>query len=106
MAEVLLVLFLGARDTQLLHVHHDNVVAGVHMGREFGFVLAAQPLRDFDREAAQHLVRGVDDEPVAPDLVALGRKGLHGISFPVATPGADPPDRYFGRFVLVTNPKL
>jgi hypothetical protein len=41
-------------------------------------VLATQAVSDFGGEATQHLVFGVDHEPLALNLMRLGRKGLHG----------------------------
>jgi hypothetical protein len=49
-------------------------------------VLAAKAPRNFRGEAAQDLVRRIDDEPVTPDFFRLGREGLNLISFP-ADPG-------------------
>jgi hypothetical protein len=114
-AVILLVLGLGARDAKLLYVDHDDVVAGIDVGGEFGLVLAAQAPRDFRREPPQDLVRGVHDVPVTTDLFRLGREGLHGdflAIYATLDAGRRPPveatsDRYFGRFVWGTaNPKL
>jgi len=68
---------LLAGHAQLGRVHDDDVVAGVYVGRELRLVLAAEPARKLDGEAAEHLVGRVDDEPVAADLVRLGGEGLH-----------------------------
>src|SRR5688572_23270818 len=53
MAMVELVLRLVAGDADLLDVGHDDEVTRVHVRREDGLVLAAQPERDLAREAAE-----------------------------------------------------
>ena len=78
-AVVELVLGLVAGDAELLDVGDDDEVAGVHVRRVDGLVLAAQAQRDLARETAEDLVRGVDDEPVPLDFVRLGGKGFHGV---------------------------
>src|SRR5512137_531354 len=78
-AVVDLVLFLAAGHAQLGSIDDDDEVTGVDVGRVLGLVLAAQTQRNLARKAPQHLVAGVDEQPVALDFVVLGRKGLHGI---------------------------
>src|SRR5690606_21531717 len=76
-AVVLLVFGLVAGDAKLRGVDHDDEVAGVDVRREFGLVLAPQAQGDLGGQPTEHLVAGVDDEPVALDLVRLGGKRLH-----------------------------
>src|SRR5262245_59243104 len=70
-------LCLPAGHAQLRGVHDHDVIAGVHVRRELRLVLAAEPARELDGEAAEHLVGRIDDEPVAADLVRLGGKCFH-----------------------------
>ena len=64
---VLLVLGLVAGDADLLRVDDDDVVASVHVRREFGFMLAAQALRHFGGQPAEDLVTRVQHVPIAFD---------------------------------------
>ena len=68
-------LFSG--ELQLVGVDDDDKVARVDVGREFGLVLAAQAQSDFAGKTAEHLITGIDHEPVALNLKRLGREGLH-----------------------------
>ena len=77
LVDVFLALGLVARDAQLARVHHDDEIAGIHVRREFGLVLATQSQRDLGCQAAEHLVGGVDHEPVMRHLMGLGGKRLH-----------------------------
>jgi hypothetical protein len=45
--------------------------------RKFGFVFAAQATSDFSGKAAQHLVGGINHEPLALDFMRFGGKCLH-----------------------------
>jgi len=42
-------------------------------------MLATQAQRDLAGEPSQGFVRGVDDKPVAPDLMRFGTEGFHWI---------------------------
>jgi len=64
----------------LFGVDDDNVVARINVRRIFGFVLATQPTRNLARQASQCLAGGINNIPVAANLVWLGRKRLHGVS--------------------------
>jgi hypothetical protein len=68
---------LVAGDLQLFDVDHDDVVAGIDVGRVDGLVLAAQAARDLGSQAAEHLVSGIDDKPVVLDFMRLGGKCFH-----------------------------
>src|SRR5690349_17393715 len=57
-------------------VQDDDVVAAVHVGRIGGLVLALEDVRDPRREAAERLVRRVDDVPASLDLALPRRIGL------------------------------
>jgi hypothetical protein len=72
MALVLLVLRLVTGHTQLLDIHDDDVVTGVHVRGEDRLVLAAQTACDLTGEAPEYLVRGIDNVPVAHDFMRLG----------------------------------
>jgi len=61
---------LVAGDGDLLGVHDDDEVAGVHVRRVLGLALASQSVRDLGCEAAERLTAGVDEQPVA-----LSRRG-------------------------------
>src|SRR5581483_1414192 len=76
-AVVDLALELVAGRTHLGCVDHDDVVAGVAVGRVVGLVLAAQAAGDLGGEAAQDLVRSVNHDPVALDGLAMSEDGLH-----------------------------
>src|SRR5438309_3141028 len=56
---------LGAADLDLGGVDDDDMVAGVQVRGERGLVLAAQDLGHAARQAAEHLVRGIDHKPIA-----------------------------------------
>ena len=75
---LLRVLFSGK--LELVRVDHDDKVTRVDMGREFGLVLATKAQSDFAGKTAEHLVTGIDHEPVALNLKRLGREGLHCVS--------------------------
>src|SRR6478752_3555110 len=76
--ELLLTLLAGQRD--LAGVDDDDEVATVDVRRERRLVLAAQQRRGLGREAAEHDVGGVDDDPVALQVGGLGAERAHGIS--------------------------
>src|SRR5690554_5596092 len=46
---------LATGNMDLFGVDYNNVVAGIHMRRVFGLMLAAKPARDFAGETAQGL---------------------------------------------------
>ena len=73
-ALVFLVRHLVAGKAHFLGIDHDNVVAGVHMRRERGFVFATNEHGDLAGHAADHLVLGVHQQPF---LLRGGRIG-HG----------------------------
>ena len=58
-------------------VDDDDVVAGVHVGREDRLVLAAQDGGDLRGQAAEDLAAGIDHVPAAHDVLGLRRVGLH-----------------------------
>ena len=70
-------LALAARDLDALRVHHDDVVAGVHVGREDRLVLAPKDRRGLRRETSEHSPAGVDHVPAALDVARSRRVGLH-----------------------------
>ncbi len=70
-------LFLLAGQANFFGVDNDNEIAGVAMSRVNHLLFAAQEIRGFDRDAAEHLVFGVNDPPLARDFVGFSRKRLH-----------------------------
>src|SRR2546430_6207544 len=68
---------LAPGDTDLVRVHHDDMVAHVHVRAVIGLVLALQAVRDLRGKPSQGLVACIDDEPVAADTAGLGKYGLH-----------------------------
>ncbi len=77
MAVIELVLVLGSRDLDLLDVGHDDEITGVDMRRKDRLVLAAQPQRDRAGQPPKHLVTGIDQIPLALDILRLGGISLH-----------------------------
>src|SRR5262249_49765954 len=62
----------------LVCIHYDDEVARVAMGRVIRAVFTADNVCDLDRETANHLVGGVDDEPLPLDGFFLGHDRAHG----------------------------
>ncbi len=54
----------------------DDEVAGVHMGGVLRLVLALEDLGDFTGEPTEHLIGGIDEQPLALDFAWLGVIGL------------------------------
>jgi len=67
-----------AADAHLRGVDHHDEIAGVAMRGEDGFVLAAQDVGHLGRDAAEDLVFGINDPPVALDVFGFGGESLHG----------------------------
>ena len=84
-AAVQLVLHLGAGDFDFLAVHHDDAVAVVHVGSEFGLVLAAQAVGELAGQTAQNQTLGINDKPVVFDVLRSGAEGLHELDSIVRT---------------------
>ena len=90
-------------ENELVGVDHDDKIARVDVRREFGLVLTAQAQRDFAGQTAEHLITGIDHEPVALNLKRLGREGLHCVHLMVTASSAHalkahvPPDGADGR---------
>ncbi|EJX09186.1 ATPase [gut metagenome] len=80
MTVVRLLTSLFSAELQLVSVDNDDKVTRVNVGREFGLVLAAEAQSDFAGKTAEHLITGIDHEPVALNLKRLGREGLHCVS--------------------------
>src|SRR5215469_18208399 len=68
---------LAPGDADLLRIHHDDVITHVDVRAVIGLVLALQAMGDLRGQAAERLVAGVDDEPIAADGGGLGEYGLH-----------------------------
>ena len=76
-AHITFLLFFFSRKLNLLGVDHDDKIAGIDVGSENGFFFSAQKFGGLDRDAAEHLVLGVDQPPLALNFVGFGGKGLH-----------------------------
>jgi len=70
-------LFLFARHPNLVRIDHDDEIAGINVRRENCLFLSAQQIRGLDRDAAEHLIFGVNQPPLAINFVRFGGKGLH-----------------------------
>src|SRR2546426_6848048 len=79
---VALLVELVAGHVDLLGVHDDHEVAGVHVRGVLGLTLAAQLVRDAGREPAERLPVGVHPVPVARDLSRFGVISLHWLEIP------------------------
>jgi hypothetical protein len=58
----------------LLHIGHNDVIAGINVRGKFGLVLATQAASDFGREATEHLVSGINHEATRASLHAIWRR--------------------------------
>ena len=68
---------LVRREDDLVGVDHDDVIAGVDVGRERGLVLAAQQSGHLGRDATEHQPVSIDDIPASFDLAGFGGVGAH-----------------------------
>ena len=71
------VLELGTGNADFVCVDDDDVIAGVHVRGEDGFVLSTQAMGNSGRQTAEDFVARVDDKPIALDGGRCSRKGLH-----------------------------
>ena len=62
---------LRARHSNLLAVDHDDVIAHVHVRCVLGLVLAAQTMRDLNRQTPESLVFCVNDKPIVAAVACL-----------------------------------
>src|SRR3954470_13354965 len=69
--------FLLAGEADLFGIDHDNEIARVHVRSEDRFLFAAKEVCRLNGDAAEDLVLGVDDPPLARDLVGFSGKGFH-----------------------------
>ena len=79
-ARVTVILFIQrfvAGNAQLGGVDDHDKVAGIHMWSELRLVFATQPARHFGGDMAEHLIVGVNNEPVVFDFLRFGGKGFH-----------------------------
>ena len=67
---------LVAGEHALVGVDDDHVVAALHEGGVRGLVLAAEKFGNFRAKTAQHLVGGIDHEPLALYALRVGSKGF------------------------------
>ena len=68
---------LLAGEADLFGIDHNHKITGIHVGREYGLVLAAQPVGNLACQPAQNLVLGIHEIPVADDLFLLCMSRLH-----------------------------
>ena len=69
---ILLICPFRACNTDFIAVHHDDVVAHVHVRRIFWLMLTAQAMGDLGGEPPKRLVFSIDDKPVVLDVIGLG----------------------------------
>lgn len=74
---VLLVESLVARDAHLLGIDDNDEVARVNMRSKLRLVLATENVGSLSGNLAQHLVGGVDNDPLALNLLRLCVIRLH-----------------------------
>src|SRR5688572_26639472 len=83
-----LVAQLVARYADLLCVQHDDVIAGVHVRRVLGLVLAAQAHSDLRGQAPERLAPRIHHVPVAPHALGTRKNCAH---TKAPRPGPAPP---------------
>jgi hypothetical protein len=76
-AEVRFLLRFVASDAELVHVGDDDEIAGRHVRRERGFMFAAQTERDLARQTAEHLIGGVNQDPILLDVTRFSGVRFH-----------------------------
>ena len=69
MAVVFFIQSFVTGNTQFVGINHDNVITGVYVRGEFGLMFAAQTAGDFGCHTAKYFVLGVDDKPIALNLM-------------------------------------
>src|SRR5882762_9824573 len=84
-------------DTDLLRIHHHDVVAHVHVRAVISLVLALEAMGNLRGQPPERLVAGVDDEPIAPDGTGPGKYGLHRSLVAVRPPSGENPGTAGGR---------
>lgn len=67
---------LVASEADLVGIDDDDIIAAVYMRREVGLVLATDNLRNLRSEAAEDLIRSVDEQPLLINGGLVGRHGL------------------------------
>src|SRR5262249_52766405 len=72
---------LPSGDADLAGIHHDDVIAHVHVGAVVRFVLALEPMGDLSGEATEGFAFRINDIPIAADAARLGEHGpgRHGV---------------------------
>src|SRR4029077_11494164 len=69
--------FLLSGEPDFFSVDDDNKIAGIDVWRENRFSFPAQQVGGLHRDAAEHLVFGVDDPPLACQFGGFGGKRFH-----------------------------
>src|SRR4029434_1681705 len=69
--------FFLSGEPDFFRIDDDDKISGIHVWRENRFSLPTQQVGSFHRDAAEHLVFGVDDPPLARHVGGFGRKGFH-----------------------------
>ena len=73
---LLLRLFLAGKD-RFFGVDHDNVIAGIDVAGKNGLVFAAKQYRGFFSHVSDNLIVGINNIPLAFNLLGLGTKSFH-----------------------------
>src|SRR5438309_11316577 len=74
---VIFLLFLLSGEPNLFRVDDNNKISGVDVWRENRFSFPAQQVGSFHRDAAEHLILGVNDPPLARHFDGFGGKRFH-----------------------------
>ena len=70
--------FLLSGEPDFFRIDDHNEISCVYVRREDRFFFAAQQVSSLYRDAAKHLVLGVNDPPFARYFGSFGGKGFHG----------------------------
>lgn len=71
-AHVALGFFFFAGHANLVGIDHNDEITGVGMGGENGFLLTTHQIGRLDSNTAQDLIFGINDPPLALNLVRFG----------------------------------
>jgi hypothetical protein len=74
---IIFLFFLLAGEPNLFRVDDNNKISGVDVWRENRFLFATQQSGSLHGDAAEHLVLGVNDPPLARHFAGFGGKRFH-----------------------------
>src|SRR5919198_1402960 len=101
--------FIPCKDN-LVSINNNNIVTGIDMRSVVGFMLATENLRHFTGKASHYLILGIDDIPLANDILFPDGNRMHAVhSCPSPTPDAEGEVKKIGgnyRFVKAQHPAL